>query len=132
MKYVLSCGLFLLALPSLAEEALSGQSADPSHGAVRGKRLFLRCASCHAIDSSGTARIGPNLRGVVGRKAGSLADFTYSPAMKSANFTWDTATLDRWLERPAMVVPGTAMAFAGIADAADRAALILYLESQSP
>jgi cytochrome c len=104
-----------------AEPDLSKQTAQ------RGKILFLRCASCHELAPSGVKRIGPSLKGVLGRKAGSLADFAYSPAMKATDFVWDDTMLDRWLEKPGAVVPGTAMAFAGLPDRDDRQAVIAYL-----
>jgi cytochrome c len=99
--------------------------------AMRGKLLFLRCASCHDVTAGASPKIGPNLMGVVGRKAGSLPGYDYSPAMKRQTFTWDEAMLDRWLTRPTEVVPGTAMAFAGVPDAADRAAIIEYLRKSA-
>jgi cytochrome c len=94
---------------------------------LRGKILFLRCASCHDISRSPSPKIGPNLYGVVGRPAGSLAGYAYSPAMKSQTFVWDEDHLNRWLTNPADLVPGTAMAFGGIPDEADRKAVIAYL-----
>jgi cytochrome c len=106
-------------------QASAGQTAPNP----RGRLLFLRCASCHDISTGASPKIGPNLKGVYGRRAGSLAGYAYSPAMKAQSFVWDQAMLDRWLTRPSDVVPGTAMAFAGIADAADRAALIAYLRA---
>ncbi len=93
----------------------------------RGKILFLRCASCHNISLAASPKIGPNLHGVVGRRAGSLAGYDYSPAMKSQTFVWDDAHLDRWLTNPSELVPGTAMAFGGLPSEADRAAIIAYL-----
>jgi cytochrome c len=93
----------------------------------RGRLLFLRCASCHDISATASPKIGPNLKGVFGRRAGGLVGYAYSPAMTSQSFVWDQATLDRWLTRPSDVVPGTAMAFGGVASEADRAALIAYL-----
>jgi cytochrome c len=107
-------------------------AAAQGTGNARGKLLFLRCASCHAIAEGASAKIGPNLHGVVGRRAGSLPGYSYSAAMKAQNFVWDEAQLDRWLTRPTDVVPGTAMAFAGIANPADRKAVIAYLENPSP
>jgi cytochrome c len=95
---------------------------------LRGKLLFLRCASCHNI-GAGTQKIGPNLAGVVGRKAGSLPGYAYSPAMQHTNLVWNEATLDRWLARPSDLVPGTAMAFAGLPAEPDRQAIIAYLRS---
>jgi cytochrome c len=114
--------LVLFAAPALS------QAAPNMHG----KLLFLRCASCHSIGNSGGARIGPNLQGVVGRKAGSLPGYSYSAAMKAQNFVWDDATLDRWLTDPNAVVPGTAMAFGGIANSDDRKAIIAYLKNPTP
>jgi cytochrome c len=93
----------------------------------RGRRLFLYCASCHDISGESSAKIGPNLRGVFGRRAGSLPGYGYSAAMKASQFTWNQQSLDRWLTRPNDVVPGTSMAFSGLSDAADRAALIAYI-----
>jgi cytochrome c len=97
---------------------------------LRGKILFLRCASCHDVTTAPSAKIGPNLNRVIGRRAGSLKGYAYSPALKSADFVWDAAHLDAWLTNPNAVAPGTAMAFAGIPDAADREAIISYLETQ--
>jgi cytochrome c len=106
----------------------AGASGSPN---ARGKLLFLRCASCHNI-GPGPAKIGPNLAGVVGRKAGSLPGYEYSPAMKKAGFVWTEANLDRWLTRPSALVPGTAMAFAGQPAEADRQAIIAYLRQPAP
>jgi cytochrome c len=89
--------------------------------------LFLRCASCHDISDTASPKIGPNLKGVVGRKAGSLPGYKYSPAMSSQTFVWDEATLDQWLTKPSDLVPGTAMAFGGVPNKADRDAIIGYL-----
>jgi cytochrome c len=114
--------LALFAAPALS------QAAPNMHG----KLLFLRCGSCHSIGDSGGGRIGPNLQGVVGRKAGSLPGYSYSAAMKAQNFVWDDAMLDRWLTDPNALVPGTAMAFGGIANPDDRKAIIAYLKNPTP
>lgn len=129
-RLVSGCALLLVALllVALPSRTVSAAPATPEQMAARGKILFLRCASCHELAPSGIKRIGPSLKGVFGRKAGSLADFAYSPAMKATDFVWNDQTLDRWLEKPGAVVPGTAMAFAGIADEADRQAVIAYLQ----
>jgi len=120
------------AFAVLAGLAVSGAAAaEPDPALVaQGQRQFLRCASCHAIEPGQTGRIGPNLHGVVGRKAGSLPGYAYSAAMKAQTFTWTPAKLDEWLTRPSALVPGTAMAFAGLPRAQDRAALIAYLEAK--
>lgn len=96
-----------------------------------GEQIFRRCVACHTIDPGGSNGIGPNLHGVVGRAVASHAGFAYSSAMKAKGGTWDTASLDAYLEAPMKNVPGTRMAFAGVYDPTDRKALILYLETQS-
>jgi cytochrome c len=105
--------------------------ADPASAqtAARGRILFLRCSSCHDISSEASPKIGPNLKDVVGRKAGSLAGYTYSPALKAQTFVWDEAHLDLWLKGPSALVPGTAMAFAGLPAETDRQAVIAYLQN---
>jgi cytochrome c len=113
----------------MSSQAPSAAQGAPVNPAIKGKLIFLRCASCHAIGGNGGARIGPNLSGVVGRKAGSLPGATYSAAMKQQSFTWTEAALDRWLTQPSAVVPGTSMAFAGLPKPEDRAAVIAYLKN---
>ena len=73
---------------------------------------------------------GPNLAGVVGRRAASLAGFDYSPAMKKAGadgLVWSENALDRYLADPLEVLQGTTMSFPGVRDAAERRAVIDYL-----
>ncbi len=71
------------------------------------------------------------MKDVVGRKAGSLAGYSYSAAMKAQTFVWDPAHLDMWLKGPSTLVPGTAMAFAGLPSETDRQAVIAYLQNPS-
>ncbi len=118
-----SCLVLFAARPRAAAAA----AADSP---LRGRILFLRCASCHDAGASPSAKIGPNLRGIVGRQVASVEGYSYSAALKAQSFVWDAAHLDAWLTNPSAVVPGTAMAFAGISEAADRQALIRYLETQ--
>jgi cytochrome c len=98
---------------------------------TRGRILFLRCASCHDIGTAPSAKIGPNLRGIVGRKVASLPGYAYSAALRSQDFDWDAAHLDRWIRNPTDVAPGTMMAFAGIPDESDRRAIIEFLQNQA-
>jgi cytochrome c len=107
--------------------ALSITGAQAAGDAGRGAALFNRCALCHNNAKGAPNKIGPNLFGVVGRKAGTYPGFSYSSAMKSAKFAWTPARLDAWLAGPQNVVPGNAMPFAGIADAKQRADLVAYL-----
>lgn len=93
--------------------------------AVAGRAVFEQCAACHSID--GNTGVGPTLRGVVGRKAGTVPGFRYSRAMKSATLAWDEKTLDGYLADPQKVVPGNLMPFSGLPDEKQRADLIGYL-----
>ena len=117
----LACAVAWLAI---AQTAVAQETPRP-----RGRLLFLRCASCHDITLGLSPKIGPSLAGVIGRRAGSLEGYAYSPAMKAQTFTWNDLTLDAWLTRPTALVPGTAMAFGGLESAADRKAIIDYLRA---
>ena len=74
---------------------------------------------------------GPNLYGVFGQQAGAHPGFTYSTAMKGADFIWDGETLDHWLENPRTFLQGTKMSFAGIPDATDRRDVIAFLKVET-
>lgn len=92
-----------------------------------GDRLLLECRSCHNLERGAGHRLGPNLYAVVGRAAGSADGFPYSAALRSAEFAWTPRALDAWLEDPSRFLPGTAMAFDGLADPGDRIAVIASL-----
>ena len=95
-----------------------------------GETLFKKnCAVCHSLEA-GKNKIGPSLAGVVGRKAGSVAGFAYSPANKNSGARWDEQTLDAYLIDPRKFMPGTKMVFAGLKNPEDRKALIEYLKEQ--
>ena len=115
-----SKALFFLALVVCG----IAQAAD----ATRGKELYeSRCGGCHSLDQD---RIGPRHRGLIGRKAGAVAGFEYSPALRASRIVWSSQTLDAWLTNPERLIPGQRMNYS-VPDAADRAALIAYLEAQS-
>ena len=104
-------------------------SADPLVAAdeKRGRLLYLQCRACHALQPGGAELAGPHLGGLLGREVASVPGFGYSAALKAQSFQWDRARLDRWLEASGSMIPGNSMAFAGITNAPDRAALIAYL-----
>jgi len=108
--------------------ALLVVAAQPVHGADpdNGKKLFDQCAACHSLGEPGDFE-GPLLKGVFGRKAGSLEDYRYSAAMKRSGVTWDAASLDTYVTDPQAFIPGNRMAFAGIPDKSQRDDLIAYL-----
>jgi len=105
--------------------ALAGSSVRAAD-VENGKKVFEQCAACHSLDGTGDYD-GPTLKGVIGRKAGSLEDYRYSAAMKRSDVTWDATTLDKYVVDPQAFIPGNRMAFAGIADQAMRDDLIAYL-----
>ena len=96
-----------------------------------GRRAFARCRACHTIGEGGPDMAGPNLYGVFGRKAGEVADYKYSDAVKNAGFVWDGEHLDKWLAEPRTFLPGTKMSFAGLKDPKDRIDLIAYMKIES-
>ena len=104
-------------------------AAHAAGDAAKGKAVFAQCAACHKADASGKSTIGPNLWKIVGRPAGTLAGFNYSPAMKGAKRAWTEANLDTYLAAPAKAVPGNRMPFAGLKDATARANVIAYLKT---
>lgn len=89
-----------------------------------GEAIYPRCAACHALAYD---RVGPRHCGLIGRPAGSVAGFEYSPAMKRSKLTWTRESLERFLADPIGTVPGTTMTYAGVPDAKERADLIAYL-----
>ncbi|MCE4552875.1 c-type cytochrome [Roseateles cellulosilyticus] len=113
----------------LGAGAATAQPAGDATSVAKGKRLFMRCAACHDVGDTPSGRIGPNLKGLLGRPLGGLVGYNYSPAMKAQKQVWDEALLNAWLTKPTNVVPGTTMAFIGIPDADERKALIDYLRS---
>lgn len=116
-------GLALVAIAGF----MAAMSPARAQQAERGKQAFVACATCHSID--GSNGLGPSLRGIVNRISGSAEGFRYSRAMRNAKITWDAPTLDAYLAGPQSVVPGNLMPFSGIADPAQRADLIAYLET---
>jgi cytochrome c len=100
--------------------------------AARGQRVFQRCYSCHSVNPEEQNLQGPNLAGVVGRRAGTLPQFEYSEAMIAAGrngLVWTEENLNTYVTDPQKMVPGTAMGPVRISNPADRADLIAYLKS---
>jgi cytochrome c len=112
---------WLLLCATLAGGAAADTTADAY---ARGARVYERCAACHALE---TDRTGPRHCGLIGRRAGSVPGFPYSPAMRRAGFIWNEKTLDRFLRSPLTAVPGTSMGYDGVKDDGERHDLILFL-----
>lgn len=110
--------------------ALSASAAEVDPTAA--KNQFVKaCAVCHAVEPNAPARQGPHLFGVFGRKAGSLPDFKYSAALKETDLVWTEETLDRWIENPQTMRPGTTMLYKQ-ADPDKRRLVIEYLKTLGP
>jgi cytochrome c len=118
---VLISALFVAYMPVLAhaESPAERLRGDPTHG----KAVYQVCMSCHSLDEDD---VGPRHRGVMGRVAGTVPGYAYSPALRNSGLTWDAQNLERWLANPQALVPGTKMFFA-LANAQDRADVIAYL-----
>jgi cytochrome c len=117
----------LLALASLLWAASGLFSSAWAGDAYHGEALYQGCQDCHSLD---TNDVGPKHRGVYGRKAGSIADYNYSEALKNAAIVWDEANLDHWLTDPQGFLPGAKM-FYHLDDAKDRADVIEFLKSRA-
>jgi cytochrome c len=102
-------------------------AAAPSPDVAKGKLLFLQCTACHSVAKGAPNKVGPNLNGMFGAKAGTRAGFKYSPALSAAAFNWDDRRLDAFIAKPQAVVPGTRMTFGGVANADSRRAIIAYM-----
>lgn len=106
------------------------QFASLTGTAAAGKLAFAQCRTCHVTDP-GVNRIGPSLAGIVGRAAGTVPAFAYSPANAGSDIIWTKEKLFQYLENPQRVLPGTKMIYSGLNDAQRRADLIAYLENPS-
>jgi cytochrome c len=122
------------ATPSAAASATPSPSATPTQVAAAAPAApatapasFAQCGVCHSVQR-GQNGIGPSLAGVAGRRAGTLAGFTYTDGMKNLGVSWNDANLDRYLAGPSAMVPGTTMAI-GPLSAGDRRAIIAYLKT---
>ncbi len=118
---------FRSANPANARD-LSRFLADAAPDAAHGQKLFSeRCTACHALDAN---KFGPMLGGVFGRKAGMIAGYPYSPALKGAGLTWTAANLDRWLTGPQQFIPGVKMPVR-VLERTARRDIIAYLKEES-
>ena len=97
----------------------------------RGQTLFLQCRACHSLGEGEAHKVGPNLYGMFGRKAGLAPGFAYSEAVSGADIEWSAAALDQWLARPSDFLPGNRMVFIGVKESQDRANLIAYLQQET-
>jgi cytochrome c len=127
--------LVLLAVGSVAVAGTASAQYVPTFSLLRaeqaaGRKLFVdHCAACHAQNPGTLVVFGPSLDGVVGRRAGSVAGFPYSEALKNSGLVWTEDNLRKWIADSAHMVPGTLMPHASITDPAEQIYLIAYLKT---
>ncbi len=126
MRNVLKVAAFASAFVVAAGAARADGDAEA------GKNVFKKCHACHNVGEGAKNAVGPELNGIVGRKAGTAEGYNYSDANKNSGITWDVATLDVYLKDPKAKVPGTKMAFPGLSNDKDRADVIAYLGTFGP
>ncbi|MBD3683111.1 cytochrome C [Stenotrophomonas sp. Br8] len=126
--------LLLVVAMTLAASACQRQPAVPSTPEQARQQAmqqaFELCVGCHTVKAGGIHRYGPNLHGVIGRRAGSLPDYGYSQAMRRADIVWSAQTLDTFLQSPTHLVPGTRM-YNAFPSAERRALVIAYLQEHA-
>jgi cytochrome c len=115
-----------MALFVLTGAGAAQAQGDPDKGA----KVFNKCRACHTADEEKN-KIGPHLVGIVGRPAGSVEGFKYSPAMAGSGIVWEDATLTEYLKDPKGYIPGNRMAFVGLKKGEDIADLLVFLHEQS-
>ena len=116
-----------------ASESESGNimAIFASTSAAEGAKVFKKCAACHSIAEGGANKIGPALWGVLGRKSGALPDYKYSKAMAAHGKPWTFDEMNGFLIKPKDWIKGTKMSFAGLKNAKERAAVILYMNENT-
>ena len=115
----------------LAAPAANGDEIQVAQDAAAGKVAFIACAACHTIDKGAPNRVGPNLNGIIGKKAAAVAGFAYSDPFKkgAADIVWTEAKVDEWITMPAKMIAGTKMTYPGQANETTRKNIIAYMKS---
>lgn len=111
----------------LAAAVFSKAGAAEAQDSAAGKAPFGKCQACHAVGMGAKNKLGPELNGLAGRKAGAVGGYQYTPALKNSGFAWDQASFAAFMQNPKTKVPGNKMAFAGMKDQAEIASLWTYL-----
>lgn len=117
-----------LLLLSFSLSGGHGMAALAQGNSAAGKKVFAKCAACHTLSGDGKHKIGPNLRGVIGRTAGTAEGYKYSKAMREAGIVWSAEALESYLSGPKAFVPGNKMPFPGLKSPQDRSDVIAFLK----
>lgn len=121
-------GVACLFLMIYGNSAMAQKNTDLE----KGRKTFSRCKICHSLDDARSNKVGPNLKNIMGRKAGSLGEYdNYSKALKESGLIWTEETLDLWFKNPMGFLPGNKMVFPGINKPENRHNLIEYLKSKT-
>ena len=108
--------------------AVAEAGAEPSAARIEaGRKLFARCAGCHEVGPNAGHIFGPQLNGVLGRRAGSAAGYGYSPALKASTLVWDEANLAAFIRDSEQVVPGNKMRFMSFMSEGQAKQIVAYL-----
>jgi len=108
-------------------------SADPQAARIEsGRRLFQRCASCHTVGPGAVNGFGPQLNGILGRKAGSAAGYAYSPALRASRIVWDERSLAAFIRDSDKVVPGNKMRFFSFMSEKQALEIVAFLAAATP
>lgn len=123
MKLTSAAAIALGFAAVLCMEAPAYSAGDP----VAGQKVFNKCKTCHEVDQLKN-KVGPELVGIFGRKAGSAPDFKYSDAMKNSGIIWNEQTLAQYVKDPKGFIPGNKMAFPGLKSDQEVDDLLAYLK----
>jgi cytochrome c len=121
----------LAAVAAIMLAAAAGGASAQEGNPDEGQEVFKKCRACHDVGPDAKNKVGPLLNNIIGRKAGTIEGFEYTPANKDSGAVWTEEVLFKYLENPLAFMPGTKMAFAGLKDPQDRRDVIAYLKKFS-
>jgi cytochrome c len=108
--------------------AVAGAGEVRAQDAAAGEKVFGVCKACHQIGEKAKNNVGPQLNGLIGRKAGTVAGYNYTAANKESGITWDEATFREYIKNPKAKIPGTKMIYAGLKDEKKTDDLLAFLK----
>ena len=108
--------------------AVAGAGEVRAQDAAAGEKVFAVCKACHQVGETAKNTVGPPLNGIMGRKAGTVAGYSYTAANKDSGLTWDEATFRDYIKDPKAKIPGTKMIYAGLKDEQRTNDLIAFLK----
>ncbi len=113
----------------LVAALLISSGSAHAQDAAAGEKVFNKCRACHQIGESAKNGVGPQLNGLIGRKAGTVEGYNYTEANKNSGLTWDEATFRDYIKDPKGKIPGTKMAYVGLKQESEIDSIVAYLKS---